>query len=139
MGLRILVFEGEQSLRELLHVVLAGAGHKVQAFADPSACPLFNRQEDEGCRCEREQPCADALLSDLDLPRSSALDFLRLQRLRGCKTLDANKAVMSSTLTDELLREIEEFGGGHIKKPFRLAEILAWVDGCSERLSARKV
>ncbi|AMV71227.1 hypothetical protein JCM30471_30660 [Desulfuromonas carbonis] len=138
MGLRILIFEREPSLRELLNVVLTGAGYQVQTFADPSACPLFHRRDDEEACCASKVPCADALLSDLDLPHISALDFLKLQRLRGCKALDANKAIMGASLTVELQREIAEFGGAYIKKPFHLAEILAWAEGCAQRLAAQE-
>ena len=137
MGLRILIFDREESLLELLNIVLSAAGHQVQTFTDPSFCPLFFLREETGACCTREQPCADALLADLDLPQINALDFLKLQRQRGCKALDANKAVMSASLTEDLQREINEFGGEYIKKPFHLADILAWVEGCAQRLAAR--
>lgn len=138
MGLRILIFEREQSLQELLDVVLAGAGHQVQTFADPSACPLFHLRDDAEACCVQVQPCADALLTDFDLVQTNALDFLKLQRRRGCKALDANKAIMSASMTEELQQEIAAFGGRHIKKPFHLAEILAWADGCVQRLAESK-
>lgn len=134
MKLKILVFDEEESLRELLKIYLTKLGHEVMAFRDPTVCPLYRNLLDEQCRCVKEQPCADAILIDIDMPNINALDFLKLQRRRGCKALEANKAVMSTGLTEELEDAIEQYGCYHISKPFRLKEIISWVEGCKARI-----
>lgn len=137
MKLKILVFDPDLGLRELLKVYLAGQGHEVSAFQDVTACPLYRNLKDEKCRCTKEKPCADAILVDIRMPHLNAIDFLKLQRQRGCKALDANKAVMSASMTKTIETAIAEFGCHHIKKPFHLEEIKNWVNGCKARLAAR--
>lgn len=136
--MKILVFDPDQSLRELLRLYLAGHGHEVLAFKDPTVCPLYMKQHDERCRCPKDAPCGDVIIVDDQLPHLSALDFFKLQRRRGCKALDANKAVMSVRMTSALAAAIAEFGCHHIVKPFRLGEIKQWVEACRARLAARQ-
>lgn len=136
--LKILVFDQEHSLRELLRTTLAAHGHEVMAFSDPIVCPLYGNLLNEQCCCPRERPCADVVLIDIKMPSISALDFLKLQRRRGCKALDANKAVMSASMTKDLEEAIQEFGAHHIKKPFHLTEIKSWIKECAGRLASRQ-
>lgn len=138
MKLKILVFDTENSLRELLRVFLSHQGHEVQIFRDPSVCPVYQNLMNEQCSCPREQPCADVVIMDIDMPNLSALEFLRLQRKRGCRMLDANKAVMSSSQSSVVHRAMAEFGCHHIPKPFLLGEIKRWVEACAERLAASR-
>lgn len=138
MKLRILVFDMEHGLRELLKTFLKHEGHEVLAYSDPTACPLYASLLDDSCCCPNDRPCADAVLADIDTPKINALEFLKLQRRRGCKTPDANKAVMSAHLSSALDQAIAEFGCHHIGKPFRLHEIRKWVKECAERLAAQE-
>jgi DNA-binding response OmpR family regulator len=136
MKLRILVFDQEHSLRELLKTFLKQYGHEVSVYSDPTVCPLYQKLTDESCCCPRERACADAMLVDINTPRINAFEFFKLQRSRGCKALDANKAVMSAYLTSALDQAMTEFGCHHIGKPFRLREIREWIDECAARLAA---
>lgn len=132
--MKILVFDPDVSLRELLRIYFNRQGHEVEAFQDPTVCPLFANLDAEDCCCPKSTPCGDVVIIDNKMPHISAIDFLRLQRRRGCKALDANKAVMSASMTRQLEEIIKEFGCHHIKKPFQLSKINAWVDACRARL-----
>lgn len=138
MKLKVQVYVPDLGLRELLKVYLAGQGHEVFAFRDVSVCPLYRNLNDESCRCAREQPCTDALIVDIHQSHVNVIEFLKLQRQRGCKTIDANKAVLSAGMTKPLEKAIREFGCHHIKKPFHLDDIKSWLDGCKTRLAARQ-
>lgn len=135
---RILVFDQDQSLRELLRTYLGGQGYEVLAFSDPTICPLYHKLLDETCRCPKNRPCADSVLIDIKMKEINAFDFLKLQRQRGCKALDANKAVMSASMTRKFEATLAEFGCHHIKKPFRLEEIKNWIEECATRLATRQ-
>jgi len=135
MKLKILVFDQEQSLRQLLKTFLVQQGHDVTVYSSPSMCPLYCSLMTAACSCARETPCADVIIADLDAPAVNAVEFLKLQRKRGCKMLDANKAIMSNYLTSALDRAISALGCHHIGKPFRLTEIREWVDECRQRLT----
>lgn len=138
MKLKIMVFDQEQSLRQLLKTFLVQQGHEVEVYSDPSICPLYLTLTNESCCCTRERPCADVIFACIDTPRVNAVDFLELQRRRGCKMLDANKAVMSNYLSSTLDKALATLGCHHIGKPFRLTEIRAWVDECRQRLTKEK-
>jgi len=138
MKLRILVFDMEHGLRELLKTFLKHQGHEVLAYSDPTICPIYHNLLNENCCCPKDSPCADAVLADIDTPGINALEFLKLQRRRGCKTLDANKAVMSAYLSNALDQAIAEFGCHHIGKPFRLHEIRKWIEDCAERITDKQ-
>lgn len=135
MKLKILVFDQRQVVRDLLEFYLTRLGHEVMTYRDPTVCPLYRNLQDEQCCCTKETSCADAVLIDIDMPTINALDFLKLQRRRGCKALEANKALMSTGLTEALGIAVEKYGCCHIEKPFRLEEIRNWIKGCETRLS----
>lgn len=134
MKLKVMVFDPDVSLRQLLKIFLVGLGHEVQVYKDPSACPIYSNLQDNKCCCPRERACADVVFANFKLPTMNAVDFLKLQRARGCKALDANKAVMSASVTRAMEQAMANFGCHHIKKPFRLAEIKEWVEQCKERV-----
>ena len=139
MKLKIMVLEQNQVLRELLRTYFSEHGHDVLTFSDPTACPLYGKRLDEQCFCPKESPCADVVLADFSVPGINALDFLKLQQRRGCKVLDANKAVMSASMTKVLTKAIEELGCHYIEKPFHLAGIGKWLEDCAARVMTLKV
>ena len=131
-GMKILVIEDDQSLANLLKIALTQKGHEVLIYSDPTACPVYI---DHASLCARETPCADVIISDYILPNMSGLDFYKIQRGRGCKALDQNKALITgSAITDEIKKDMEELGCHFIKKPFTIAEVIQWVDTCEKRL-----
>lgn len=136
--MKILVFDPDESLRELLRIYLVKQGHEVAAFPDPKVCPIYGSLNDVQCTCPRQRPCGDVVIIDNNMPNIKAIDFLRLQRRRGCRALDANKAVMSANMTPQLEELIAEFGCHYIRKPFRLTDINGWVGECRERLARRQ-
>lgn len=138
MRLKIQVYVPDLGLRELLKVYLTGQGHEVFVFGDVTVCPWYRNRHDESCQCAYEQPCADAIIIDSHLSHLNVIEFLKLQRQRGCKTIDANKAVLSAGLTRPVGKALRDFGCHHIKKPFRLEDIRRWLDGCETRLAAKQ-
>lgn len=130
--LRIIIFEDDPALVELLKQLLVHKGHDVNVFPDPTTCPVYRNHETD---CPRNSPCADVIISDHMMPNMTGMDFLKLQRLRGCKASDKNKVLITGkVIDDDLKKAIDELGCHYIKKPFRVAEILKWVDECAERL-----
>ena len=130
--LRIIVIEDDPAVATLLERVLRSAGHDVRTFSDPTICPVYR---DHGAQCPRDKPCADVIFSDQMMPNITGLDFFLLQRERGCKALDENKAIVTAAeITPEFKTTAEGLGCQIFKKPFRVAEILQWVDECAERV-----
>ena len=130
--LNVFVFEDEAVLAILIEKVLLHAGHEVRVFPRPTSCPVF---KDHGMQCSQNCRCADVIISDFQMPGMTGLDFFKLQRKRGCKLVDKNKALMSgSPLIKEMKHEIDDLGCHLIGKPFKMADLLTWVDECGQRL-----
>ena len=124
MRLRVIVFEDDEPIRELLRAAIARLGHEVLTFSDPLACPLYLGEE---CNCPQDHPCGDLLITDNRMPRMTGLEFIRRQSERGCKGVAANKAVLSATWTDPQLREASHLGCKILKKPFPLGILVDWI------------
>lgn len=129
--LRVIVFDDDKAMTDLFKKMLQGFGHHVTAFSDPTACPVYKTPE---CNCPCQFPCAEVIITDNMMPNMTGIDFLKLQRRRGCKALDANKALMTAAATPKLLREVKELGCHFFRKPFRLSEVRVWLEECAERV-----
>ncbi len=119
-------------MSDLFKKILQGCGCEVQTFPDPTACPVFRTPE---CDCPMDSPCADVLISDIMMPNMSGIELFKLQRKRGCKALDANKALISASKSPETLDEVNKLGCHFFRKPFKISELKAWIQECSERVS----
>lgn len=128
--LKILLFEDDPALTTLLMTVLSGKGHHVLAFSDPTACSVFNLPD---CDCPKDSPCADVVISDITMPNMTGIEFFKLQQKRNCKALAANKALMSAANQDNR-DAVADLGCQFFGKPFKLTEIVDWVDECARRI-----
>ncbi|HKJ04871.1 MAG TPA: hypothetical protein VJ974_04685 [Geopsychrobacteraceae bacterium] len=136
MKLRIVVFDLDESIRELLSVVARNKGHEVLAFAEPVACPLYS---DSDCKCTQEYTCGDLMIIDKRMLRMSTFDFIRKQIENGCKGATQNKLVLSTTGSSE--KEIavaKELGFTLMKMPFSVKEIADWIDECEKRIDPNR-
>jgi len=130
-SLRVIIFEDDLAMSALFSKMLQSFGHKVSTFPDPTVCPVYRTPE---CDCPMEAPCADALITDFMMPNMNGIELLKLQRIRGCKALDVNKAVMSASLIPQHQEAIKELGCHFFKKPFKMSEVKQWLEGCAERI-----
>ena len=133
MKLRVLIFDNDPSILSLLHTYLTGEGHQVLTYAGPYDCPLSAL---DACACPAEQRCADAVLVDVRFPTVDGIAFLVERARKGCKLVNANKAVMSATLNEAQERTIRELGFSTLKKPFRLSLLSSWLRDCQRNLEA---
>lgn len=130
--LRVIILDDDPGISLLLEVALTKLGHHVLTFPDPTACPVYTAHETV---CQRKTPCADVIISDHMMPNMSGIDFFKLQRKRGCKALDANKALITgAAINDYMKHAVDELGCHLIKKPFKVAKIVEWVEECTERV-----
>ena len=133
---RVIVFEDDPTLATLLEHTFLSTGHDAHVFTDPTARVVCRDYE---AQCPREKPCADIVLSDHMMPNMTGIDFLLLQRLRNCKISDENKAIMTGdVIRPELKAAIKDLGCQIFTKPFKIAEILKWVDECVERVFEKR-
>ena len=129
--LRVAIIEDDIAMSDLLKCILNGFDCDVQTFPDPTFFPVLCTPE---CNCPVDNLCADALLTDMMMPNMDGIEFLKLQRKRKCKTLNANKALMSAITTPYQQTSVKELGCLFFRKPFKLSEIKQWIDDCAERI-----
>jgi len=127
--LRAIVLEDDESLKELLSDILSRRGYDVHAFDNPAICPL---QLTPKCRCNEKERCADIILSDINMPLITGLEFIRNQKDKGCKV--PHTALISGEWGKERLSEAEKLGCKIFPKPYSLKEINDWLDEIEENI-----
>ena len=90
---------------------------------------------DQQCDCTREHACADMMITDMKMPEMTGLELIRMMKERGCHTPPKNKAVITSSLTPEQSRDIQNLGCHFLPKPFHLEEILRLVEVCEKNIA----
>lgn len=132
--MRILILDDDADIRDLLQTALAGKGHDVTTYADPSEFPFLHSKS---CPCEPDNSCADVLIADLVMPKIEGIEFVKKLKDEGCWPLTiGNVAVMSGYLTLHYMNELNAMDIHYFRKPFELEELYAWVDECQERLAS---
>jgi CheY-like chemotaxis protein len=129
---RVLLFEDDKTIRDLLRTYLEARGYEVRAYSEPLLCPVYHDGVD--CRCGDEQRCGDIVLTDLEMPRMTGLELVQLQQDRGCRSDPRNVAVMSGAWNPGRLAQARELRCEVLYKPFGLADIDRWLHECERRI-----
>ncbi len=130
-NLHITIYEDDPAIGSMFRLVLSNKGHEVQTYTDPTSCTAYL---DNKAGCQRETPCADVIISDLNMPNMTGIEFLSLQKSRGCRVPSMNKAIITgAAMNQDMAETIESLGCKLFKKPFKLAELLQWIERCSTR------
>ncbi len=90
--------------------------------------PLFL---DRDCQCPTGYICGDIIITDINMPNITGLDFIENQIKHGCKV--RNFGVMSGSWSDSEVRHAKEFGCTIFKKPFGIDELNNWLDQCKTK------
>jgi len=104
-------------------------GYEVYAFSNPAICPLQTVPE---CRCSGKQACTDIIISDLDMPNMTGLDFIEKQKKKNCKC--QHVVLMSGSWTEQDLSRAHELGCKTFAKPFAFQEFYDWLDEVEKSL-----
>ena len=79
MGLKVMVFDDDQTICSLIKDVLTDKGHEVATYSNPTEFPLLN---EEKCPCAQETPCADIIIADIVMPNMGGEEVLQALRQR---------------------------------------------------------
>jgi len=129
----VIVFDDNQQVRDALKLVLQSKGYEVFVYADPASCPL---QHAHDCPCSEGELCADIILTDIDMPSVSGLDFIESQTHKGCKI--QNIGIMSGAWSDSDRKRAEALGCTVLEKPVSLSILRAWLNDCADRIDRSK-
>ena len=87
------------------------------------------------CQCEFFV-CSDIIVTDINMPNISGLDFIENQLNHGCKV--NNFAVMSGAWTDKQAEKAKKLGLYIFKKPIDMKDFNNWLDDCEKRLDPKR-
>lgn len=128
---RVIIYDDDVPVLNLLKAFLTRRGYEVLAFHEPVICPIYEKLA--AC-CENIYACADMTITDFRMPRMNGIELLQYQSERNCKIDIRNKAIISANIGDENLKVIEKMGCSFMNKPFSLAKLSDWLDGCENRI-----
>jgi len=131
-SINVVIFEDDPHLGLMLEKMIQSFGYEVKTYPDPTSCPVYASPH---CTCPQDQPCADIMIVDYRMPHMTGVELLERQRQRGCKARIENKAIMSASVDSTQKKAIEALACHFFSKPFRRAEIKAWLEACAERLT----
>lgn len=130
---RILIFEDNDLLRATLKYIFHERGYEVFTFSEPKLCQAFDSADGT---CPADYPCADVIISDVNMPTKTGLDLIRERQQKGCKV--KYRALMSADWTDTDLKTAHELGCYIFHKPFDLRKMLQWLDDCKDALDPQR-
>jgi DNA-binding NtrC family response regulator len=132
MPLKVFIIEDEELIRDSLASIIESRGYQVKSFSEPTFCSNLKLNN---CRCQLNQGCADIIVTDINMPGMSGLDFLDLQHKKGCQVECI--AVMSGGWKPEELALAEKMGYKVFHKPFDILDFMQWLDECETIIASR--
>ena len=120
-----LLFEDNRLCRDLMTEILMEKDFTVTAFADPTSYVADKNR----CDTCGDNACADALITDNQMPGMSGLELIQWITDRGCKLPNHRRAVISGSWTSEEFDQAQQLGCKIFQKPVSVDEIHQWLDG----------
>lgn len=128
MRARVFVFDDEPMLRKVFSAIARRCGYEVEVFRGAAACV----PREGPCACGPGEVCADAILTDYNMPGMTGLDLVEHLRARGCKC--RHIAIVSGFLTPEIAEKASNLGVDVFSKPVERRELELWLERCRESI-----
>jgi DNA-binding response OmpR family regulator len=122
--MKALLLDDDRSILTLLQRVLTRSGYEVQAYPDPSLCPLYSAKSCVEC-ASVEQGCPDLILTDILMPHVTGIEFLEELKRIGCKC--RHIAMMSGDWQDCYVEKASMMGVHMFAKPFHIGQFEHWL------------
>ena len=126
--IRAFIFDDDAPIRSMLVGVLKQRSYEVLAFARATVC--------QTCPCSQGQVCADIIISDVSMPNLSGIQFVQHQKMVGCR--NENILLISSTWSEENIRQARALGCYLLHKPFLFDDLTPWLDQCEKRIDPNR-
>jgi len=124
---RIILLEDNQTVRRSLTLILEHKGYEVLAYENPLVCPLHYVHE---CPCSAQECCADFILTDIDMPNFSGIEFIA--RLINTRCKIKNIGIMSGAWSSLNRKRAEDMGCKVFEKPFKTFALTEWINDCMQ-------
>lgn len=135
VNVRVLFFEDEALIRGSISTYLRRKGYEVLDFPSPLFSVLASA---ETCTCPTDYACTDIIVTDMNMPGMTGLDFIRMSATKSCRVAARNIIVISTALSREQEAELRGYGCHFLPKPFMLIELLGVIQACERNLSPRR-
>jgi CheY-like chemotaxis protein len=128
---RAIILDDEYSIRHILGHILSSCGYSVTSysspaeeaiFCNPDGCPMTTGRGELFDECPS---CAELIITDINMPFISGIEFVRRIRGLGCRA--RHVAIMSGIWSEELMLEAEALGCKTFCKPFSMGKLREWV------------
>lgn len=126
---RVLVFDDDETIRNVLWQFFDNRGYEVFTFPHPRSCPLCDITS---CICPIDTACSDIIMTDLEMPYKKGIEFLEDQISKGCKC--HHLALMSGNLTENDYQRATAHGIQVFRKPFRISDVEKWVNSVEQEI-----
>jgi CheY-like chemotaxis protein len=127
---RVILFDDDPFVLDALSHLFEDRGYDVIACREAVACAVYEASPS----CDRERPCADIMITDLQMPGMNGIQLFETQARRGCPLTFMNKAVLSGSLDAAALEAIRRLGCASFRKPTRPAQLREWILECEFRM-----
>ena len=131
---RVLIFEDNDFIRSTLKNILVGVGYEVYDFSNPGLCPQYLSSSQN---CLWDDSCSDIIISDVNMPVETGLEFIKNRLKLGCET--KFRAFMSADWTESDLQYAQKIGCKVFHKPLDLEELLEWLKNCQKQIDQNRV
>ena len=131
---RVLIFEDNDFLRSTLKDILVSNGYEVYEFSNPGMCPQYLSSNQN---CLWDDSCSDIIISDVNMPVETGLEFIKNRLSLGCKI--KFRALMSADWAESDLQYAQKIGCKVFQKPFDLEELLQWLENCKKQIDQNRV
>jgi len=134
MKFRVLVFDDDKQVRKVISTLVKNKGYEVFDFSEPGICPILL---DQNCPCPFQQACTDFIITDLNMPNITGLEFIKNQKDHECKVI--NIAVLSGAWSESELKFAKELGCKTFNKPIQVQELYSWLDECKKNINPNRI
>jgi len=133
MKIRVFIFDDDEEVRGVISELLENKGYEVYDFPEPGICPIHIDQQHP---CPLEFACADFIISDLNMPNMTGLEFVINQKNYSCKV--TNIAILSGAWSESELKFAKQYGCKTFNKPIKAQELYSWLDECSKSINPKR-
>jgi CheY-like chemotaxis protein len=113
----------------MLKKILEELDCEVHTFSNPGMCSQFYSSKHS---CLLDNSCSDIIISDINMPVETGIEFIRSRFNNGCKI--KFRALMSADWNETDLQQAEKIGCKVFHKPFDLKELIKWIDNCRKQI-----
>jgi CheY-like chemotaxis protein len=124
MRVRVFVFDDEPMVRRVFATIARRSGYDVEVFNRAAPCGAAA----SSCFCGPGEWCADAVITDFNMPDMTGLDLVEHLRARGCRC--PRIAMISGFLSPDVADRASALGVTLFSKPVSWAEVEGWLAAC---------